>query len=243
MSTLYDLLQALPGDDADGLRTAFRKAVKGAHPDLKPDDPDAASKFRQIVNANQILGDEELRAAYDDLLDLAREEDEAASRQAAIARMHKLASGLIAIAGISAATAGGFLLFMHMSAASIAWPNGIDAGSRPSAQTAAETPAESSELSPAKLESAAVPTIQHESKFLPAYADSRVIFYRVRKRDHVFPEDHAFAEDHVFPDSAKASHLRPPPTAIARRARRAWRIRMAAQDPSRGEGFTSAMVR
>jgi len=233
MSTLYDLLQALPGDDADGLRTAFRKAVKGAHPDLKPDDPDAASKFRQIVNANQILGDEELRAAYDDLLDLAREEDEAALRQAAIARTHKLASGLIAIAGISAATVGGFLLFMHMSAASIASQNDIDAGSRPSP----ETPAESSELSPAKLESAAVPTIQHESKFLPAYADSRVIFYRVRKLDHVFPEDH------VFPDSAKASHPRSPPTAIARRATRAWKIRMAAQDPSRGEGFTSAMLR
>jgi curved DNA-binding protein CbpA len=232
MSTLYDLLKALPSDDADGLRTAFRKAVKGAHPDLQPDDPDAALKFRQIVNANQILGDAELRAAYDDLLELAREEDEAASRQAAIARTHKLASGLIALAGISAATVGGFLLFMHMSAASFASPDNIDAGLRPSSETAAASAAESSELSPAKLESAgaAVPTIQHESKFLPAYADSRVIFYRARKLDH------------VFPDSAKASHPKSPPTAIAR-ATRAWKIRMAAQDPSRGEGFTSAMLR
>ena len=32
MKTLYDLLGALPSDDAEGLRTAFRKAVKGAHP-------------------------------------------------------------------------------------------------------------------------------------------------------------------------------------------------------------------
>jgi curved DNA-binding protein CbpA len=231
MSTLYDLLKALPSDDADGLRAAFRRAVKGAHPDLQPDDPDAALKFRQIVNANQILGDAELRAAYDDLLELAREEDEAASRQAAIARTHKLASGLIALAGVSAATVGGFVLFMHLSAASIASPNNLDAGLQPSSETAAASPAESSELSPAKLESAAVPTIQHESKFLPAYADSRVIFYRARKLDH------------VFPDSAKASHPRSPPTAIARRATRAWKIRMAAQDPSRGEGFTSAMLR
>ncbi len=73
MNTLYDLLEALPRDDADGLRTAFRKAVKGTHPDLRPDDPDAPLKFRQIINANQILGDADLRAAYDDLLELARE--------------------------------------------------------------------------------------------------------------------------------------------------------------------------
>jgi hypothetical protein len=74
-----------------------------------------------------------------------------------------------------------------------------------------------------------MPTIRHESKFLPAYADSRVIFYRFRKLDH------------VFPDSAKAGHLRSPHTAIARASTRAWRIRMAAQDPSRGDGIISAM--
>ena len=39
MDTLYDLLGALPRDDAEGLRTAFRRAVKSAHPDLKPGDP------------------------------------------------------------------------------------------------------------------------------------------------------------------------------------------------------------
>jgi len=31
MDTLYDLLGALPRDDAEGLRTAFRSAVKGTH--------------------------------------------------------------------------------------------------------------------------------------------------------------------------------------------------------------------
>jgi len=63
MDTLYDLLGALPRDDAEGLRVAFRRAVKGAHPDLKPGDPDAALKFRQIVRANEILGDIEQPAA------------------------------------------------------------------------------------------------------------------------------------------------------------------------------------
>ena len=39
MDTLYDLLGALPHDDAESLRSAFRRAVKGAHPDLRPGDP------------------------------------------------------------------------------------------------------------------------------------------------------------------------------------------------------------
>ena len=68
MKTLYDLLGALPTDDAEDLRTAFRTAVKGAHPDIRPDDPDAALKFRQIIRANDILRDAEQREAYDHLL-------------------------------------------------------------------------------------------------------------------------------------------------------------------------------
>jgi curved DNA-binding protein CbpA len=61
METLYDLLGALPNDDADDLRAAFRRAVKRAHPDVNPDDPDAGLKFRRIVRANEILGDAEQR--------------------------------------------------------------------------------------------------------------------------------------------------------------------------------------
>ena len=41
MDTLYDLLGALPRDDAEELRVAFRHAVKGTHPDLHPGDPEA----------------------------------------------------------------------------------------------------------------------------------------------------------------------------------------------------------
>ena len=53
METLYDLLGALPNDDADDLRAAFRRAVKRAHPDVNPEDPDAGLKFRRIVRANE----------------------------------------------------------------------------------------------------------------------------------------------------------------------------------------------
>jgi curved DNA-binding protein CbpA len=143
MTTLYDLLGALPKDDAEGLRTAFRQAVKGAHPDLHPGDPDAALKFREIVRANEILGDVEQRAAYDHLLDLARLEQELASARATTARIHKLASGTIALAGVSVATAGGYLLFVHMSVASIAPANQVDATMRASAEIAAVSPGSS----------------------------------------------------------------------------------------------------
>jgi tetratricopeptide (TPR) repeat protein len=127
MDTLYDLLGALPHDDAEGLRTAFRKAVKGAHPDLRPDDPDAALRFREIVRANEILGDPEQRSAYDHLLGLAHmEQDQAFKQQAAFTRIYKLASGVMAFAGVSIMTVGGYLLFMHMSAASVAPSDDID---------------------------------------------------------------------------------------------------------------------
>ncbi len=100
MTTLYDLLGALPDDDAEEIRAAFRKAVKSAHPDINPGDPDAAVKFRQIVRANEILVDQEQRAVYDHLLDLARIEKEAASKQAFAAAIYKVASGTMVLAGL-----------------------------------------------------------------------------------------------------------------------------------------------
>ncbi len=162
MTTLYDLLGALPKDDAEGLRTAFRQAVKGAHPDIHPGDPDAALKFREIVRANQILGDVEQRAAYDHLLDLARLEQETASARATAARIHKFASGTIALAGAWVVTIGGYLLFVHMSVASIAPAKQVDATMRASAEIAAVSPAGSSDTTGkstwlAKQQSAGVP--------------------------------------------------------------------------------------
>lgn len=129
METLYDLLGALPRDDADALRTAFRRAVKGAHPDLRPDDPDAAVKFRQIVRANEILTDTEQRAAYDHLLSLARLEKDRALAHPIAAKVHKVASGVMALSSASAVTVGSYLLVMHMSIALA--PAGNTASSHP----------------------------------------------------------------------------------------------------------------
>jgi tetratricopeptide (TPR) repeat protein len=111
MGTLYDLLGALPRDDADELRAAFRSAVKGVHPDLNPGDPNAAQKFREIVRANEILGDEEQRAAYDHLLDLAHKEQK---QQATAKTMHKAATSVIALVIAASASFGGYLVHQHL---------------------------------------------------------------------------------------------------------------------------------
>lgn len=161
MKTLYDLLGALPDDDAEALRSAFRRAVKGAHPDIRPGDPDAALKFREIIRANEILGDVELRAAYDDLLEHARLEQLSASQYATAARVHRLASGVIALAGASAVTVGGYLLFMYMSVASVASANKIDL------MHATAEIASLSRAAPLDTASNAASPAQHENEGVP----------------------------------------------------------------------------
>ena len=116
METLYDLLGALPDDGADDLRTAFRSAVKRAHPDVNPGDPDAELKFRRILRANEILSDGEQREAYDRLLALARDEQ----KRAVAAKAYKLASGVVAVAAGSAAAIGGYALLLQLSANALA---------------------------------------------------------------------------------------------------------------------------
>jgi len=110
METLYDLLGALPRDDAEGLRAAFRRAVKGTHPDLNPGDPDAGEKFREIVRANEILGDDEQRAAYDHLLDLAHKEQK---QQLTAKAVHKVATSVIALVVVAGLGVGGYLVLQN----------------------------------------------------------------------------------------------------------------------------------
>jgi hypothetical protein len=267
MKTLYDLLKALPRDDAEGLRAAFRRAVKGAHPDLRPGDPDAALKFREIVRASEILGDPELRAAYDDLLELARLEHDPASAHPIAARIHKLASGVIALSGASVVTVGGYLLFMHMSAASVASASSVDVTTRASIEIAnvgappATSPATSianeqivpsAARPPPSAGNGAVadpdPAAQPDPTLLPAYVDHDMIFYRTRKLAHVFPDTAAARR------IEKAGGSKPAPSTARKplvdRAMVAPAVtpflpqqQTAARDPSRNEGFASAMLR
>ncbi|MEH2544340.1 curved DNA-binding protein CbpA [Bradyrhizobium sp. AZCC 2262] len=128
MGTLYDLLGALPSDDAEGLRTAFRKAAKSTHPDINPDNPDAALRFRELVRAYDILTDTEQRATYDQLLAIALQPPAAATAVRTYEVIGKVASNTMAATVISAVLVGGYVLFGMFSkppgAAEIA-PDGI----------------------------------------------------------------------------------------------------------------------
>jgi tetratricopeptide (TPR) repeat protein len=120
MKTLYDLLGALPDDDADSLRTAFRNAVKANHPDIATDDPDAALRFRQIVRANAILSDTEQRATYDRLLALTlRRPDPTPKRSGSGTILRKLASDAMKVAFLSTVSIGGYLVFEQLSKVSV----------------------------------------------------------------------------------------------------------------------------
>lgn len=112
MTTLYDLLGALPDDDADGLRAAFRKAAKASHPDVNPGSPEAAARFRRIVRANAILSDAQQRAAYDRLLEVARQQQgQAPKRSNFSGTIRRLAADAIVSAAVSAMLVGGYVLF------------------------------------------------------------------------------------------------------------------------------------
>jgi curved DNA-binding protein CbpA len=113
MKTLYDLLGALPGDDAGDLRKAFREAVKGTHPDIRPNDPEAALNFRLIVHAMELLGDPDQRAAYDHLLVQARRELEQEQRAA---RIRNFAFAMLGLAGVSIVAVSVHILFAPMTA-------------------------------------------------------------------------------------------------------------------------------
>ena len=110
MGTLYDLLGALPSDDAEGLRTAFRKAAKATHPDINPDNPDAALRFRELVRAYDVLTDAEQRATYDQLLAIALQPP-ATTAVRTYEVIGKVASNTMAATVISAVLVGGYVLF------------------------------------------------------------------------------------------------------------------------------------
>jgi len=112
MKTLYDLLGALPDDDADELRAAFRKAAKANHPDNNPDNPEAAEKFRKIVRAHAILSDGQQRAAYDRMLVVVRRQQGLKPKGRAFSGLlRRLAADAAASAVVSVVLIGGYLLY------------------------------------------------------------------------------------------------------------------------------------
>jgi len=157
METLYDLLGALPEDDADSLRAAFRHAVKSTHPDLNPGDPQAALRFRKLVRANEILSDHEQRAAYDHLLDLADVERNDRPKRVADTMIYQLATGVMTLAVVSLVLLVGYMLFGYL--------NSLPAGTVQAAGT--------SRAEPAKIETARI--AQTELVDTPGLTSDKVV--------------------------------------------------------------------
>jgi molecular chaperone DnaJ len=51
----------------DEIKKAYRKLAKKYHPDANASDPKAAERFKEISEANNVLGDAEKRKQYDDM--------------------------------------------------------------------------------------------------------------------------------------------------------------------------------
>ena len=49
------------------IKAAFRKLARQHHPDVNPDDAEAAERFKEINEAREVLGDPEKRRRYDQL--------------------------------------------------------------------------------------------------------------------------------------------------------------------------------
>jgi curved DNA-binding protein CbpA len=129
MGTLYDLLGALPADDAEGLRTAFRKAAKATHPDLNPDNPEAALRFRQLVRAHDILSDDEQRATYDQLLAIALHPPPA-RRKRVYEKVQRFASSTIAATIITGVLVASYTLMGLVSRAPVAAESAVKIAAR-----------------------------------------------------------------------------------------------------------------
>jgi len=144
MKTLYDLLGALPDDDAESIRAAFRKAAQANHPDRNPGDPEAPQRFRRIVRANAILRDERQRATYDQLLDIAlRQQGLKPRRGIFFNKARRMASE--AMTGAALGLFGGYLLLGPVPKVPLAPAHVVEISAPEAAQTALVGPTELSD--------------------------------------------------------------------------------------------------
>ena len=62
---LYTILGVSRDASQDDIKRAYRRLAKELHPDLNPDKPDVAERFKKVTAAYDILSDAEKRGRYD----------------------------------------------------------------------------------------------------------------------------------------------------------------------------------
>lgn len=65
MKDLYRILGIAKSAQADEIKKAYRLLAKKSHPDLHPGDPLAETRFKEINEAYEILGNPQKKKAYD----------------------------------------------------------------------------------------------------------------------------------------------------------------------------------
>src|SRR5262245_35749352 len=61
----YEVLGVQKGASAEEIKQAYRKLARQYHPDRNPGDKQAETKFKEVQQAYDVLGDAEKRAQYD----------------------------------------------------------------------------------------------------------------------------------------------------------------------------------
>jgi tetratricopeptide (TPR) repeat protein len=64
-SNYYRVLNVSRQASQPEIKKAFRRLAREFHPDLHPNNPEAAAKFKQISEAYEVLGDPQRRSHYD----------------------------------------------------------------------------------------------------------------------------------------------------------------------------------
>ena len=63
----YEILKVAETAGLDDIKKAYRRLAKESHPDKHPGDPVAESRFKEVSEAYEVLGDPEKRKRYDEL--------------------------------------------------------------------------------------------------------------------------------------------------------------------------------
>ena len=65
MKNLYEVLEVEETASIDEIKKSYRRLAKKYHPDLHPDDPESAEKFKEVTAAYEVLSNQEKRTMYD----------------------------------------------------------------------------------------------------------------------------------------------------------------------------------